>query len=180
MTSGPQYDSRVSSHHESDQPNGTAPVTMVVEIPKGSRNKYEVDHETGEIFLDRMLFTATRYPADYGFFPDTLAEDGDPLDALAVVSEPTFPGCRIRIRPIGLFLMEDQGQPDHKVLGVPLGDPVWAHARELADLPPHLLKELEHFFAVYKDLEEKKTAVLGWRPASEANAIIQAARTAAR
>ncbi len=152
---------------------------MVVEIPKGSRNKYEMDHETGEIFLDRMLFTATRYPADYGFFPDTLAEDGDPLDALALVSEPTFPGCRIRIRPIGLFLMEDQGDADHKVLGVPLGDPVWAHARELDDVPAHLLKELEHFFSVYKDLEEKKTAALGWRPASEAFEIIAAAYAAA-
>ncbi len=155
-------------------------VTMIVEIPKGSRNKYEMDHQTGEIFLDRMLFTATRYPADYGFFPNTLAEDGDPLDAHALVSEPTFPGCRIRIRPIGLFLMEDQGQADHKVLGVPLGDPVWAHARGLDDVPPHLLKELGHFFAVYKDLEEKKTAVLGWRVASEAKAIIEAARDAHR
>lgn len=155
-------------------------VTMIVEIPRGSRNKYEMDHETGEIFLDRMLFTATRYPADYGFFPHTLAEDGDPLDALALVSEPTFPGCRIRIRPIGLFLMEDQGDADHKVLGVPLGDPVWAGARELEDVPAHLLKELEHFFSVYKDLEEKKTAALGWRPAEEAFRIIETAQAAAR
>mgnify|MGYP001817856245 CR=1 FL=1 len=151
---------------------------MVVEIPKGSRNKYEMDHRTGEIFLDRMLFTATRYPADYGFVPDTLAEDGDPLDALALVSEPTFPGCRVRIRPIGLFLMEDQGEADHKVLGVPIGDPVWAAARSLDDVPSHLLRELEHFFTVYKDLEEKKTATLGWRPASEACSVIKAARAA--
>ena len=114
---------------------------VLVEIPKGSRNKYEMDHKTGEIFLNRMLFTATRYPADYGFFPNTLADDGDPLDALALVSEPTFPGCRIRIRPIGLFLMEDQGQADHKVLCVPLGDPVWAGAASLDDVPTHLLKE---------------------------------------
>ncbi|MDJ0953479.1 MAG: inorganic diphosphatase [Acidimicrobiia bacterium] len=153
-------------------------ITMVVEIPKGSRNKYEMDHETGEIYLDRILFTATRYPADYGFFPRTLAEDGDPLDALALVSQPTFPGCRVRIKPIGLFLMEDQGQADHKVLGVPLGDPVWAGASSLDDVPPHLLMELEHFFSVYKDLEEKKTATLGWQPAREANAIIEAARLA--
>lgn len=153
-------------------------VTMVVEIPKGSRNKYEMDHETGEIFLDRMLFTATRYPADYGFLPNTLAEDGDPLDAMALVSEPTFSGCRIRIRPIGLFLMEDQGQADHKVLGVPLGDPVWAEAHSLEDVPAHLLKELEHFFSVYKDLEDKKTATLGWRPADEATVVIEAARAA--
>ncbi len=155
-----------------------AALTMVVEIPKGSRNKYEMDHDTGEIFLDRMLFTATRYPADYGFFPETVAEDGDPLDALALVSEPTFPGCRIRVRPIGLFLMEDQGEADHKVLGVPLGDPVWAAAMTLDDVPAHLLRELEHFFPVYKDLEEKKTAALGWRSAAEAIAVIEAARAA--
>ena len=153
---------------------------MIVEIPRGSRNKYEIDHDSGEIFLDRMLFTATRYPADYGFIPDTLAEDGDPLDALALVSEPTFPGCRIRIRPIGLFLMEDQGHPDHKVIGVPLGEPVWAQVRNLQDVPRHLLKEIEHFFTVYKDLEEKKTAALGWHDLDETLAIIDAARRAFR
>lgn len=149
---------------------------MVVEIPKGSRNKYEMDHHSGEIYLDRMLFTATRYPADYGFIPETLAEDGDPLDILALVTEPTFPGCRIRVRPIGLFLMEDEGKADHKVLAVPLGDPVWAPARSLDDVPGHLLRELEHFFSVYKDLEEKKTAALGWRDRDEAAEVIAAAR----
>lgn len=154
-------------------------VTMIVEIPKGSRNKYEMDHATGEIYLDRMLFTATRYPADYGFVPNTLAEDGDPLDALALVSEPTFPGCRVRIRPIGLFLMEDRGEADHKVLGVPDGDPVWRGARSLDDVPTHLLRELEHFFAVYKDLEDAKTATLGWRSAEEAVEVIAAARARA-
>jgi len=154
------------------------PITMIVEIPKGSRNKYEVDHETDEIFLDRMLFTATRYPADYGYIPHTLAEDGDPLDALALVSEPTFPGCRIRIRPIGLFLMEDQGHPDHKVIGVPVGEPVWAEVGALSDMPSHLLKEIEHFFTVYKDLEAKKTAALGWHDLSETLEIIEASRRA--
>ena len=154
------------------------PITMIVEIPKGSRNKYEVDHDSGDIYLDRMLFTATRYPADYGYIPNTLAEDGDPLDALALVSEPTFPGCHIRIRPIGLFLMEDQGHPDHKVIGVPLGEPVWADIGALGDVPPHMLKEIEHFFTVYKDLEEKKTAALGWHDLDETLKIIAAARTA--
>lgn len=147
-------------------------ITMIVEIPKGSRNKYEMDHETGEIFLDRMLFTATRYPADYGFIPDTLAEDGDPLDALALVSEPTFPGCRIRIRPVGVFLMHDQGRADHKILGVPIGDPLWRDASSLSDVPTHLLREFEHFFAIYKDLEEKKTATVGWSDVDEAVAVI--------
>jgi inorganic pyrophosphatase len=155
-------------------------VTMVVEIPKGSRNKYEMDHESGEIFLDRMLFTATRYPADYGFIPETLAEDGDPLDALVLVTEPTFPGCRIRIRPVGVFLMEDQGKADHKILGVPEGDPLWADTARLRDVPAHLLRELEHFFAVYKDLENKKTAALGWRSASEARSTIERALERAR
>ncbi len=154
------------------------PITMVVEIPKGSRNKYEMDHHSGEIFLDRTLFTATRYPADYGFIPDTLAEDGDPLDAMALVSEPTFPGCRVRIRPIGLFLMEDRGAADHKVLGVPPRDPIYGAAQSLDDVPPHLLREFEHFFTVYKDLEEAKTATIGWRPLDEAIATIQAARDA--
>lgn len=155
-------------------------VTMVVEIPKGSRNKYEMDHQSGAIYLDRMLFTATRYPADYGFIPDTLAEDDDPLDAMALVSEPTFPGCRIRIRPIGVFLMEDQGKADHKILGVPDGDPLWRSAHDLDDVPGHLLREFEHFFAVYKDLEDKKTATLGWSGVAEAQEVIDRALAAAR
>jgi inorganic pyrophosphatase len=151
---------------------------MVVEIPKGSRNKYEMDHENGHIYLDRMLFTATRYPADYGFIPETLAADDDPLDALALVTEPTFPGCRIRIKPIGLFVMEDQGKEDHKILGAPIGDPVWRDARSLDDVPAHLLRELEHFFAIYKELEDKKTAVKGWRDAFEAVEVIEKAKAA--
>lgn len=155
-------------------------LTMVVEVPKGSRNKYEMDHETGEIFLDRLLFTATRYPADYGFIPDTLAEDDDPLDALVLGSEPTFPGCRIRIRPIGLFLMEDDGKADHKVLGVPLKDPVWSAVGDLGDVPAHLLRELEHFFTVYKDLEDTKTATRGWQTLDEALEVIERARASYR
>ncbi len=151
---------------------------VVVEIPRGSRNKYEMDHESGEIFLDRMLFTATRYPADYGFFPDTLAEDGDPLDVLVLVGEPTFPGCRIRVRPIGVFMMEDQGYPDHKVIAVPAGDARWDGTTDLTHLPEHLQLELSHFFSVYKDLEGKKTAALGWEGAERAAAIIRAAQMA--
>lgn len=157
-----------------------ASMVVVVEIPRGSRNKYEMDHETGDIYLDRMLFTATRYPADYGFFPHTLAEDGDPLDVLVLVGEPTFPGCRIRIRPLGVFMMEDQGDPDHKVLAVPAGDPRWEGTNDVSDLPEHLRKELEHFFSVYKDLEGKKTAALGWHGREAAISIIEAARGAYR
>jgi inorganic pyrophosphatase len=153
-------------------------VDMIVEIPKGSRNKYEMDHESGRIYLDRMLFTATRYPADYGFIPDTLADDDDPLDALALVSEPTFPGCLITIKPVGLFVMQDQGREDLKILGVPVGDPVWRDAEQLADIPVHLLRELEHFFAIYKDLEGKKTAVEGWQDVADAHSAIDRARRA--
>jgi inorganic pyrophosphatase len=153
-------------------------IVVVVEIPRGSRNKYETDHVTGEIYLDRMLFTATRYPADYGFFPDTLAEDGDPLDVLVLVGEPTFPGCRIRIRPIGVFMMDDQGLADHKVIAVPAGDNRWDDTRDITDLPEHLQLELEHFFSVYKDLEHKKTVALGWKGADDALRIISAARAA--
>lgn len=153
-------------------------MVIVVEIPRGSRNKYEMDHETGEIFLDRMLFTATRYPADYGFFPDTLAEDGDPLDVLILVGEPTFPGCRIRVRPIGVFLMEDQGLPDHKVIAVPASDVRWDTTADVSDLSDHLRLELEHFFSVYKDLEDKKTAALGWEGVEMAGQVIRAAQSA--
>ena len=153
----------------------TQPITMVVEIPRGSRNKYETDHETGEIFLDRTLFTSTQYPADYGFIPDTLAEDGDPLDIMVLLTEPTFPGCRVRVRPIGVFLMEDQGHADHKVISVPWGDPRWEATRDIEDLPEHMRLEMEHFFAVYKQLEKKKTAVIGWKPAAEATTVIAAA-----
>jgi inorganic pyrophosphatase len=153
-------------------------VDMIVEIPKGSRNKYEMDKESGRIYLDRMLFTATRYPADYGYIPETHADDDDPLDALALVSEPTFPGCYITIKPVGLFVMQDQGREDLKILGVPVGDPVWREAEKLSDIPQHLLSELEHFFAVYKELEGKKTAVDGWQDVGEAEAAIQRAREA--
>jgi inorganic pyrophosphatase len=153
-----------------------AELTIVVEIPTGSRNKYEMDHRTGEIFLDRMLFTATRYPADYGFIEGTLAEDGDPLDALVFVGEPTFPGCRIRARPVGLFRMWDEKGRDDKVLCVPLRDPAWSHVERLDDLRPTLRAEIEHFFAVYKDLEGTPTGTEGFREVDEALAVVAEAR----
>jgi inorganic pyrophosphatase len=137
-------------------------VNVMVEIPKGSRNKYEYDTKRKLIKFDRMLFSAMHYPSDYGFITDTIAEDGDPLDALVLVWEPTFPGCMIEARPIGLFRMRDEKGPDAKILCIPLGDPMWNYIKTLDDVPPHLLKEIEHFFKVYKDLEEKKTGVEGW------------------
>ena len=153
-------------------------VTVVVEIPKGSRNKYELDPDTGAIVLDRMLFTSMQYPADYGFIVDTLAGDGDTLDALVFVGEPTFPGCRIRARPIGLFRMRDEKGPDEKILCVPLKDPMWSHVRELGDVNPNLLNEIEHFFAVYKDLEGHKVGIDGFGDRAEARQVIAAARAA--
>lgn len=146
---------------------------VVVEIPKGSRNKYEMDPETGKIRLDRTIFSSMHYPADYGFIPETLALDDDPLDVLVLVTEPTFPGCIIEVKPIGVFHMEDEKGPDEKIICVPLQDPVWNKMNVLKDLNPHLLSEIEHFFRVYKDLEKKKVSVNGWGTKEEAERIVQ-------
>jgi inorganic pyrophosphatase len=149
---------------------------IVVEIPKGSRNKYEMDHDTGEIFLDRMLFTSMQYPADYGFIEGTLGGDGDPLDALVFVGEPTFPGCRIDASPIGLFRMTDEKGEDEKILCVPPRDPLWGHIDDLQGLPLTVMNEIEHFFQVYKDLEGHKVSTDGFEGRSEALSVIEEAR----
>jgi inorganic pyrophosphatase len=151
-------------------------VTVVVEIPGGSRNKYETDRETGRIFLDRTLFTSTRYPADYGYIDGTLGEDGDALDALVFVQEPTFSGCLIHARPVGLFRMWDEKGRDEKILCVPLRDPTWSAVRELRDIQGSLLAEVEHFFAVYKDLEGKPTGTEGFEDRGAALRVIEDAR----
>ncbi len=130
---------------------------VTIEIPKGQRNKYEVDHTSGRIRLDRMLFTATRYPADYGFIEGTLGEDGDPLDALVLVDEPTFPGCLIRCRTIGMFRMTDEKGGDDKVMCVVAGDPRQEHLRDIHHLPEFDRLEIQHFFETYKDLEPGKS-----------------------
>ena len=155
------------------------PVLVYVEIPKGSRNKYEYDNEAGGLVLDRMLFTSMVYPADYGFVEGTLAQDGDPLDAMVLVSEPTFPGCRIRSRPIGVFRMWDEKGPDQKIMCVPLRDPTWSSLRVYQDIPESLRNEIDHFFAVYKDLEGKPTGVEGWGDLAEAEMLIEEARARA-
>jgi inorganic pyrophosphatase len=129
---------------------------VIIEIPKGQRNKYEMDHKTGRIRLDRMLFTSTRYPADYGFIEDTLADDGDPLDALVLLEEPTFPGCQILCRAIGMFRMRDEMGADNKVLCVVATDPRMAHLRDITDVPDFDQLEIQHFFEVYKALEPGK------------------------
>jgi inorganic pyrophosphatase len=130
---------------------------VTVEIPKGNRNKYEVDHATGRIRLDRTLFTSTQYPADYGFIEGTLGEDGDPLDALVLVQEPTFPGCLIRCRPIGMFRMTDEKGGDDKVLCVPAYDPRLEHLNDIYNVGEFDRLEIQHFFEVYKDLEPGKS-----------------------
>jgi inorganic pyrophosphatase len=144
-------------------------IEMIVEIPQGSRNKYEMDHSLGRIRLSRMLFTSTRYPVDYGFIPDTLAEDGDPLDIMVLLGDPTFPGCSIQVRPVGLFWMTDENGPDAKILSIPVRDPRFADIRELRHVHEHLLAEIRHFFEVYKELEPGKgTDIRGWQDRSSA------------
>jgi inorganic pyrophosphatase len=136
-------------------------VDVVVEIPRGSRNKYEYDHEHHVLRLDRRLFSATVYPADYGFIPDTLAEDDDPLDAIVLLEEPTFPGCWVTARPVGVFWMTDDKGPDAKIVCVPANDPRWTGVNEITDVPEMLRAEIEHFFEVYKTLEPGKYSETG-------------------
>ena len=150
--------------------------TAFIEIPKGSRNKYEFDHEAGAIKLDRFLFSSMVYPTDYGFIPETLGLDGDPLNVMVCVSEATFPGCRIDVKPIALFKMEDDAGVDDKVLAVPLRDPMWNTLETLEDLSDGLRDEISHFFSVYKDLEQKKVVVHGWFSREDALEEIEEAR----
>jgi inorganic pyrophosphatase len=156
-------------------------VEVVVEIPKGSRNKYEMDHRTHRIRLDRVLHSSVHYPTDYGFVPDTLAEDGDPLDALVIVEEGTFPGCEVPARPIGLLHMADEHGTDIKLLCVAAGDPRFDTIKELADLAPHWLREIEIFFETYKQLEDQKeVSVGGWEGQAAAMAAIETCRERAQ
>jgi inorganic pyrophosphatase len=144
---------------------------VLIEIPKGSRNKYEYDFKLNKIRFDRMLFSSMMYPGDYGFVPETLALDGDPLDVLVLTAEPTFPMCVMEVKPIGVFHMADEKGPDEKIICVPVSDPIWSQRNDVFDLNPHRLKEIEHFFQVYKDLEKKKVDVGGWGDSAEAITI---------
>ena len=153
---------------------------VFVEIPSGSRNKYEWDKKLGGLVLDRRLFTAMTYPADYGFVEGTLAEDGDPLDALVLVSDSTFPGCRIRVRAIGMFNMSDEKGPDEKIICVPVHDPTWGRLIDVHDIPAELRNEIEHFFQVYKDLEQTGAVeTRGFGNRSDAEQTIAEARARA-
>jgi len=154
------------------------PILVIIEIPRGSRNKYEMDHHDGTIHLDRVLYSSVHYPTDYGFVPGTMAADGDPLDVLVIVEEPTFPGCRVRVRPIGALVMRDEAGTDEKLLAVPVADPRFDRIRELEDLGPHWLAEIENFFDTYKLLEDKVSEVQGWIGAQEALEILARYRLA--
>jgi inorganic pyrophosphatase len=153
-------------------------IHVVIEIPRGSRNKYEIDHDTGQVFLDRRLFTATAYPADYGFVPHTLGGDGDPLDALVFLEDPVYPGVWVEARPVGVLYMQDEAGEDAKLLCVPPREPRWNEVHDLDDLTPELVYEIRHFFEVYKALEpDKRSETVGlagrdaaWQEITEARA----------
>ncbi len=151
-------------------------IEVVVEIPSGSRNKYEYDEHTGVIRLDRVLSSAVFYNFDYGYVPDTRADDGDHTDAMVLLEEPTFPGCHVWARPVGGLRMRDDKGDDFKVLCVAIGDPLWEHATRLAQVSPHRLREIEHFFATYKLLEDKRVEVYGWAELDDALAVLSADR----
>jgi inorganic pyrophosphatase len=148
-------------------------VKAIVEIPRGSRNKYEMDHDTGEINLDRVLYSSVHYPTDYGFIPNTTSADGDPLDIMILVEEPTFPGCHVRVRPIGVLLMRDEKGVDEKILGVPLADPRFDEINDITQVQKHWLAEIENFFSTYKLLEKKETRVEDWKDARTAREVLK-------
>jgi inorganic pyrophosphatase len=155
------------------------PIEVIVEIPSGSRNKYEYDHRRHRFVLDRVLYSSVHYPCDYGFIEGSMAEDGDPLDVLVVISEPTFAGCVVRARPVGVLDMADEKGHDYKILAVAHDDPRWEETIELEDLSPHRLREIENFFKTYKTLENRPTEVRGWLGVADAWRIIdQAVATA--
>jgi inorganic pyrophosphatase len=154
----------------------TEPVKAFVEVPKGSRNKYEYNEASGELEFDRRLFAAVSFPTDYGFISETRTGSGDPLDALICIDEPTFPGCVIPVRIIALFKMRDENGADHKALCVPLSDPAWSGLDEVDDLPGNLQEEISHFFDIYTQLEGQEVSVEGWGTRQEAIQVLEESR----
>ena len=163
----------MSPVHLGPGPKSPEVVNAIVEIPTGSRIKYEIDHETGLVHVDRVLFSPFHYPAEYGFIPSTLAPDGDPCDVLVLINGATYPGVVIKARHVGVLRMHDDKGQDDKVLCVAADDPNYQHVNELTDLPPHFMKEVEHFFLTYKDLEEKDVHTDGWEGREAACAFVQ-------
>lgn len=152
-------------------------IEAVIEIPRGSRNKYEIDEETGAVRLDRVLYSSVHYPTDYGFIPETRADDGDHLDVLVIVEEPTVPGCRMAVRPVGILRMRDEQGEDNKIIAVPTADPRFEGVTDIGNIHANWLREIENFFDVYKTLEpEKIVAIDGWAGRDEAWAEIEACR----
>ncbi len=161
--------------HLSQGPECPRVVDAIVEVPKGSRNKYEMDKRSGLIRLDRHLYSASHYPGDYGFLPGTYADDGDALDVLIMLNDPSFAGCLIEVRVVGLFRMSDGGHEDFKILGVPNSDPLFRDVCDLTSVPAHFLREVEYFFSTYKALEGGSVTTAGWGDAQEAQQVIEKA-----
>ncbi len=155
-------------------------INVLVEIPGGSKNKYEFDKDLNAFSLDRVLFSSVQYPCDYGFVPNTLADDGDPLDGMVMMDQPTFPGCVIAARPIGMLEMIDGGDRDEKILCVPAKDPRYAGVKSLDDVSPHRLDEIAEFFRSYKNLEKKVTEILGWQNVDKVAALVEECLAAAK
>ncbi len=149
---------------------------MVVEIGRNSTNKYEYDPRLQLFRLDRTLYSPMHFPGDYGFIPGTIAEDDEPIDILALVEQPSFPGCLIRVRPVGMLDMVEESQYDHKILAVPERSPRYDQIRNLNDVPPHVLTEIQHFFEIYKELEGKADQIKGWQDADDARSAIAESR----
>lgn len=160
------------------EPGTSDSITTIVEIQKGSKNKYEINKKTGLIALDRVLHTAQDYPFDYGFVPQTLWEDGDPLDVVILTTYPLFPGVQVNVRPVAVLMMIDGGDSDAKVIAVPEEDPRWDHVKDLADINPHTLKEIDHFFLTYKKLQNKEVTTHGYKGAADAKAAFEQSRKA--
>lgn len=152
-------------------------VNAVIEIPRGQTNKYEYDKQLHVFRLDRNLYSPVHYPGDYGFIPSTLSDDGDPLDVLVLVDAPSFPGCLMTVRPIGILEMVDQEREDEKILAVGTNNPIYKEVDDYSELYPHVLLEIEHFFTIYKELEAKTTRIVGWQNAARAREIVSACQT---
>ena len=148
-------------------------INVLVEITGGSKNKYEFDKDMNAFILDRVLFSSVKYPYDYGFVPNTLADDGDPLDGMVMMDEPTFPGCVIAARPVCMLEMIDGGDRDEKILCVPAEDPRYDHVKSLKDIAPHRLEEIAEFFRSYKNLEKKETKILGWKDIDQVAPLVE-------
>jgi inorganic pyrophosphatase len=172
---GPAVMDRPDGAGAMPEPTARGPIEVTVEIPSGSRNKYEYDHVRQRFVLDRVLYSSVHYPADYGFIEGSMAEDGDPLDVLVLIAEPTFAGCVVRARPVGVLDMTDDKGHDYKILAVAHDDPRWDRVGSMEDVSPHRLLEIENFFKTYKTLEKRATDVEGWLGIADAWRIIDEA-----